>query len=151
MTKIHELLGVGMDEEFKVKDGDYIYKLSENGVLLRKGIRGSYPASIQTRPASVQTLVALINNPSLIIRLKSRLKDEQCKVLEALLVLGYRWVAKDECNDVVVYLNEPTRGRDEWYGENYVMGIPAMSCIAPLLPDWRMPLDIKKTLNEAQL
>ena len=148
MTKIHELLGVGMDEEFKVKDGDIIYKLSENGVLLRKGIRGSYPASIQTRPATVQTLVALINNPSLIIR-KPKLTDEQRKVLDALLVLGYNWVAKDECNDVVVYSNEPTKGRDEWYGKDYVIGIPAISCIAPLLPDWTKQLDIEKTLKEA--
>ena len=106
-----------------------------------------YPSPICS--ANLYTFATLINNPSLIIR-KSRLTDEQRKVLNALLVLGYNWVAKDECNDVVVYSNEPTRGGDEWYGEDYVIGIPAMSCIATLLPDWTKPLDIEKTLKEEQ-
>lgn len=139
MTKIHELLGVGMDEEFKVKDRDFAYKLDESGVLMRLESGYWYPSPIYT-------FAAFINNPSLIIR-KSRPTGEQRKVLDALWTLGFNWVAKDKSGGVFGYVGEPRHDDYEWYGD--VIAFPMLSCLAPLLPDWKTPLDIEKTLKEA--
>ncbi len=140
MTKIHELLGVGMDEEFEVKDRDFAYKLDENGALMRMGSGYWYPSA-------VYTFAALINNPSLIIR-KQKLTEEQQKVLEALWTLGFNWVAKDKSGDVYGYVGEPRHDDYQWIG--YGTPFHVLSCLVPLLPDWTKPLDTEKTLKEAQ-
>ena len=142
MTKIHELLGVGVDEEFKVKDHKFIYKLDESGVLMK--LESGY-----WYQSPMYTFAALINNPSLIIR-KSRLTGEQRKVLEALYTLGFKWVAKEKDGSIFAYDEDPVKNSHGWYGSGYEFYCERIALLAPLLPDWTVPLDIEKTLKEAQ-
>ena len=81
--------------------------------------------------------------------IKPKLTDEQRKELEALLMIGFNWVAKDKSGDVYEYVDKPKRDDWEWYGD--VIALPMLSCLAPLLPNWRIPLDIEKTLREEQI
>ena len=81
--------------------------------------------------------------------IKPKLTDEQRKVLDALWKCGYKWVAKDENEDeyLFAYADEPKRSAWSWYGVDYV-SVPHIACLNPLLPNWRIPIDIEKTLKE---
>ena len=143
-TKVHELLGVEVGEVFAVGDRENKYALRNDGALMGaedKGMRFSC------------LLAHLINNPSLIVHKPKPLTDEQRKVLETLLVLGYEWVAKEKDGEVYIYTGEPyipegasewrvgSNDDDVWYFTNKTR------CLFPLLSDWKVLLDVRKALG----
>lgn len=144
-TKVHELLGVEPGERFTYKGYLQAFVMLADEEALRDDDGNELGSSI---------LVELLLHKDGIILLH-RLTDEQRKVLEALLVLGFKWVAVDEDKKACAYVCEPAIIESEWACVNesetqYGAAITArLDCLRPLIPDWTVPLDIDKTLGEA--
>ena len=145
MTKVHEILGVDVDEEFRVYDKRF--KILASGMVYRR--------EVETNKwvwASTPDLVELINNPGLVLIIrKPKLTDEQRKVLNALYTLGFKWVAKEKDGSIFAYEEDPVKNSCGWYGSGYELYVERIALLDPLLPDWTKQLDIEKTLKEAQL
>lgn len=84
---------------------------------------------------------------------KPRLTEEQVAQLKALVTLGFKWLAKDENDEVAAFKRRPDKGREQWQdGGEYIVLYPFMptNCVMDL-PDWSdpEPLDIVQTLRDA--
>lgn len=144
-TRMHELLGVEVNERFRIAG----YSRSEKFYLLGNGTLTT------DRAVCYQgVLVEIINHPECIIR-KPRLTEEQVKQLGALVVFDRPWIAKDKDGSVFAFKNKPGRNEnkamwiiDRLYGDAWLL--PEDSALADLV-SWSdpEPLDIVATLKAA--
>ena len=146
-TRMHEVLGVEPEERFTYSEyGDRKFWLSESGLMYRICDDGT------SIPATQGALVFFINDPERITR-RPRLTEEQEAQLKALDTLGFKWLAKDENDEVAAFKGRPDKGRGQWQdGGEYIVLYPFMptNCLMDL-PDWSdpEPLDIVQTLRDA--
>jgi len=141
-TRVHELLGVEVDEVFGVKNWDCEYRVADYGELFNDN--GEVMGSTQ--------LAHLINDHFLIIRKPKSLTDEQRKVLEALEHLNLPWVALDEDGTCNAFYNKPELNGAEWlpcprFSSLFELSKPFRKILAPLLPDWTVALDVRRALG----
>ncbi len=149
-TRVHELLGVEPGERFYVKGSNMksAYYLAEGGTLW---CEDDYIRAV----ASSFYLAKFLSGEWTILRCPF-LAGEQRKVLEALKTLGFKWVAIDKNGRICAYVCKPAIVGSEWACVNESVGkygaavTGALDCLRPLIPDWAVPLDVEKTLKEAQ-
>ena len=82
------------------------------------------------------------------------LTDEQHKILEALDLLGYKYIAHDKNKDIATYFSEPYKGRKSWEAGAFRLEIHsanAREVISPLVSwDDEKPLNIAAALEQAE-
>ncbi len=145
-SNIERMLGVKKDEQFTIlTKEDKHYKLGAICELM------VWDEKSQTwHDENSYHFAEILNHPEYILR-RPRLTDEQRKVMEALAVLGFKWVAKDMRGGLWAYGKKPERTVSAWqpWDDCQVMKLPNTEITTPLIPDWTQPLDIDKTLREA--
>lgn len=81
------------------------------------------------------------------------LTDEQRKILGALNLLGYKYIAHDKNKDIATYFSEPYKGRKQWEAGAFRLEIHsnAREVISPLV-NWNddEPLCIAEALEQAE-
>ena len=82
------------------------------------------------------------------------LTDKQLEILEALDLLGYKYIAQDKNKDIATYFSEPYKGRKSWEAGAFRLEIHsanAREVISPLV-DWSdtEPLCIAEALEQAE-
>ena len=82
------------------------------------------------------------------------LTDEQLEILEALDLLGYKYIAQDKNKDIATYFSEPYKGRKSWEAGAFRLEIHsanAREVISPLV-NWSdtEPLCIAEALEQAE-
>lgn len=81
------------------------------------------------------------------------LTDEQLEILEALELLGYKYIAQDKNKDIATYFSEPYKGRKSWEAGAFRLEIHsnAREVISPLV-EWEdtEPLCIAEALEQAE-
>ncbi len=142
-TRMHEVLGVEPGEPFKIIGSQCIddFCISIEGRLQH----ADNPGLACCR----SDLEYAINNG---ITRRPRLTEEQEAQLKALDTLGFKWLAKDENDEVAAFKGRPDKGRGQWQdGGEYIVLYPFMptNCLMDL-PDWSdpAPLDIVQVLRE---
>ncbi len=139
-TKVHELVGVEVDEKFKVELwGSDEFSISEKGTLW-------VDTGETVKEAYSSFLAALIIGREKIIRF-IKPTDEQLKILKALDVLGIKYIAKDKDGSIYEYVMEPKRHSFNWFSDDETYEIPQNDKLSTLLPDWTVPLNIKEVLG----
>lgn len=83
------------------------------------------------------------------------LTDKQLEILEALDLLGYKYIAQDKNKDIATYFSEPYKGRKSWEAGAFRLEIHsanAREVISPLV-DWSdtEPLCIAEALEQAEV
>jgi len=110
--RICEILGVEVNERFKLKssNGNILlqeeYLISKNGYFLDEDGRCTPSIGIDT-----------INGNFTIIKLPQYTEEEQ-RDFKALKVLGFGWIAKDEGGAIWAYSSKPIKANFTWRGEN---------------------------------
>lgn len=82
------------------------------------------------------------------------LTDEQLEILEALDLLGYKYIAQDKNKDIATYFSEPYKGRKSWEAGAFRLEIHsanAREVISPLV-NWSdtEPLCIAEALEQTE-
>ena len=82
------------------------------------------------------------------------LTDEQLEILEALDLLGYKYIAQDKNKDIATYFSEPYKGRKSWEAGAFRLEIHsanAREVISPLV-NWSdtEPFCIAEALEQAE-
>lgn len=82
------------------------------------------------------------------------LTDKQLEILEALDLLGYKYIAQDKNKDIATYFSEPYKGRKSWEAGAFRLEIHsanAREVISPLV-NWsdEKPLNIAEALEQAE-
>lgn len=150
--KTHEILGLEPYERFEVKGHDGTFMLDSKGAV-RYG-----EGSAQT--AYSDFLAILINDPDRIIH-RTRLTEEQVKMLKAMPSLYLYWLVKNKAGQILSYQDKPKKNESGWTVER--IGRPDQAKWFPQnmhihqdnvldnLVSWddSEPLNILKTLRDA--
>jgi len=145
-TRVHELLGVDIAEQFNISGrGTTIFSINPAGALFEER---PYETALYHMTSSC-LLANLINDPSLIIR-RPRLTDEQREVLAWLQKGRFTHVCIDPDKEMTAYDQMPRRQSGGWFAsEDDYAGVfgRVIEPLRPLIPDWTIPLDVKKALE----
>lgn len=97
-----QVLGVRVNEQWRIQDDDARYRVSSGGLL---EYRASSADDADWKLSDVLHLSALINQPSLIIR-GPIWTDEEKILIQQLPKAAVRWLSRDQGADVVDMWNE---------------------------------------------
>lgn len=138
-TRVHELLGVEPGEVFTVKGYGGSWYTDDDGTV-RTNCHDEEKSS---------WMAFLLNHPDLIIR-RPRLTDEQREVLAWLQKGRFTHVCIDPDKEMTAYDQMPRRQNSGWFAsEDDYAGVfgRVIEPLRPLIPDWKIPLDVKKALE----
>jgi hypothetical protein len=144
-----ELLNIDAFDNITIIDdagNHFAATVREDGAIMKRDKSGDPSKS---KSIGKGGLVALLNGSWKIIR-RPTLTDEQREVLEGLMKIGFKWIAKDENRSILAYSEKPKKRGTFWINTDGAecLCVTRMNCLRPLIPDWTVPLYIPDVLGE---
>jgi|GEM_PF-4490078 len=104
IPKLCEILGVDVDEKFKVSGEDLTFRINSYGDLVSDALVVNYP----------EIAVDLINGKKKIIKLPFyQFNEDEIIILKGLWLNGYKYIVRDKCGDGLwAYDGKPTQYSD---------------------------------------
>jgi len=107
--EIAEGLGKEINEEFEVTYCPYKFRITYNG-LQEKYMKGWIHDNGADLKKILENPIVIIKKPKL-----NKITDRQMSILNALYILGFKWIAKDKENGIFAYSLKPVKYSIRWY------------------------------------
>lgn len=150
-TRIHNIFELDVGERFKISgyDQNQNFYFNDFGTLIVEK-----EDDVDNTEVCDSYIVALIiNRPSAIIR-RPHYCLEQRRIIQALLDLGCKWVAKDCNGNITAFTCDKSPEYDDdnewWRSSGWQVKTHVMDCLRPLIPKYLTPYQLTDMLEEVR-